>query len=428
MSNYPNRLRKRLLSQIHALQRSACVKNPAKDFTRNRKLPFTSVVQQLVSMGGNTIYKELLEATGYGKDVATSSAFVQQRSKILPSTFSQLMRNFTQTKMEIKRYKGYRLLAADGSALLIAGDRTDLQTLQSNRYGSCNMLHLNALYDLTNRVYLDAELQPWTLNYEQQALCNMVERSPITGKVIVLADRGYENYNCFDHIARKGWNYAIRVKDIHSNGMLSGLNLPDGEFDITVHRLLTRRQTLEIKNNPALYRFMPQHQVFDSLPVGSKDVYPLSFRIVRFLLDNGDFACVITNLTEFAPSRLKSLYAKRWGIETSFRTLKHTIGLVNFHAKKRELISQEVFARLVMYNFCEMIATHVVISQPGGKYAYRVNFTVAVHVCRRYLRPWGNAPPLDVEALIRKNISPVRPNRLFDRSTKSAFSFTYRIA
>jgi len=83
-----------------------------------------------------------------------------------------------------------------------------------------------------------------------------------------------------------------------------------------------------------------------------------------------------------------------------------------------------------MYNFCELITAHVVISQPGGKYVYRVNFTVAVHVCRRYLRSWGNAPPLDIEALIIKNITPIKPNRKFNRYSrvKSATSFIYRIA
>ena len=346
MSNYPRLLRKRLLSKIHALERLKFVKNPTKDFTRKRKLPFAVIIQQLVSMGGNTIYKELLEAGNYGKDVATSSAFVQQRSKILPTAFSQLLRDFSQTCMEVKRYKGYRLLAVDGSDLVITSDSGDIESLQKNQYCTFNLLHLNALYDLTNRVYLDAEIQPHRQRNEQLALCDMVNRSPITDKVIILADRGYESYNCFDHISTKGWNYVVRVKDINSNGILSGLELPSGEFDMTVHRLLIRRRTLATKLK--IYRFMPSTQTFDALPVGEKEAYPFSFRVVRFKMDNGEFACVITNLYDFSPSRLKSLYAKRWGIETSFRTLKHTIGLVNFHAKKRELITQEVFARLII--------------------------------------------------------------------------------
>ena len=60
---------------------------------------------------------------------------------------------------------------------------------------------------------------------------------------------------------------------------------------------------------------------------------------------------------------IKKLYEWRWGIERSFRELKYTIGLTNFHAKKVEYILQEIFARLIIYNFCERIITKIVIQQ-----------------------------------------------------------------
>jgi len=76
----------------------------------------------------------------------------------------------------------------------------------------------------------------------------MVDRSPLKGKTIVTADRGYESYNNFAHMERKGWNYVIRVKDLISNGILSGLRLPSGgTFDEDVHLTLTKKQTKEIK-------------------------------------------------------------------------------------------------------------------------------------------------------------------------------------
>ena len=48
---------------------------------------------------------------------------------------------------------------------------------------------------------------------------------------------------------------------------------------------------------------------------------------------------------------IKELYHKRWGIETSFRELKYAIGLSALHSKKRESIKQEIYARLLLYNF-----------------------------------------------------------------------------
>lgn len=61
------------------------VKNLEKDFTRRKKLPFDTVMQLLISMAGNSLYKELLESQGYDVNTATTSAFVQQRNKTLPS-------------------------------------------------------------------------------------------------------------------------------------------------------------------------------------------------------------------------------------------------------------------------------------------------------------------------------------------------------
>ena len=140
--------------------------------------------------------------------------------------------------------------------------------------------------------------------------------------------------------------------------------------------------------------------------------------------------CILTNLDEkdFPIEEIKRLYGWRWGIERSFRELKYTIGLTNFHAKKVEYILQEIFARLTIYNFCERIITTIVIQQKHRKYTYQINFTVAVFICREYFR--DRIHPPDLEALIRKNILPIRKGRKAPRKVcpNSASSFLYRIA
>jgi hypothetical protein len=414
------------------------VKNPEKDFTRKKKLPFETVMQLLISMGGNSLYKELLESQGYDVNTATTSAFVQQRKKILPSAVEFLFHEFTQSYTEIKDYHGYRLLAVDGSDLHIATNPADTDTYFQNHPNSkgYNLTHLNAVYDLCNRIYVDAIVQPLRLCCEGRALAAMVDRSPIKSKTIVIADRGYEGYNNFAHIERKGWNYIMRVKDLDSNGILSGLRLPSGgEFDIDVQVTLTKKQTNEVKAHPEIYKVIPSKNTFDFLDSQENLFYPISFRVVRFVLPNGTYETIITNLTaaDFPPGEIKSIYHLRWGIETSFRALKYTVGLTSFHAKKQEFITQEIFARMVMYNFAEMITSHVVISQMDKRHLYQVNFTVAVHVCRRFLRSRDNEPSLCVEALIRKNILPIRPVRPGQQNTRkirnqSAVSFVYRVA
>lgn len=438
MNDYPNSVKETLSSLIAELSANPAlyVKNPGKDFTRKRKLPFETVVQMLISMGGNSIYKELLEAQGYDINTATSSAFVQQREKILPCAFEYLLHEFTKSCTNLKTYRNYRLLAVDGSSLHIATNPDEPESFFQNHPGEkgFNLLHLNAMYDLCNRLYVDSIIQPRRQENEGKALIDMVQRSHIKDNVIVIADRAYESYNNFAHIEQKGWKYLIRVKDLGSNGILSGLCLPpDGEFDVDIRRILTRKQTNEVKAHPEIYRFMPSNVNFDFLPIRSKDFYTMSFRVVRFKITADTYETVITNLDscDFPPQELKKLYGMRWGIETSFRELKYAVGLTAFHSKKQEHIVQEVFARIIMYNFAEMITSHVVISQADTKHAYQVNFTVAIHICRHFLRIWfNNASPPNVEALIRKNILPVRPGRKDKRKirAKTAVSFIYRVA
>ena len=198
--------------------------------------------------------------------------------------------------------------------------------------------------------------------------------------------------------------------------------LPEGEFDVPIQVFLTRKQTKEVKTlakeKPGTYRFLPSKSNFALLSKGSSDFYSLSFRIVRFRISEDSTETLITNLDKdsFPVDELKSLYHLRWGIETSFRQLKYTIGL-NLFQSKVEYITQEVFARLTVYNFCELITSHVVIQNKRRKYVYQTNFTASVHICRQFLR--GAVSPPKVEALIEQQVVPIRPGRSTPRKTKN---------
>lgn len=435
MTSYAKCVKERLESIINGMNEYQWlfVKDPNTDFTRKRKLDFKTMINIILNMNGNSIYKELLDYCGYTPDVATSSAFVQQRDKILTIAFEFLLHEFNQSFEEYKTHKGYRLLAVDGSALNISHNPDDSSTYFQSLPDAkgFNQLHLNAMYDLCNKIYIDAYLQLGREENEFRALTDMVDRSTLNDNTIIIADRGYESYNVLAHIHEKGWKYVIRIKDTESKGMASSFNLPNGEFDRNVYRVLTRKQTKEVKAHPELYKFLPKNSTFDYLEECNAEFYPMSFRVVRFKITENTYETLITNLDteEFSPEELKKLYCMRWGIETSFRELKYALGLTSFHAKKVEYITQEVFARLVMYNFCEMITLHVVIQQKPTKHGYQVNFTIAIHICKNFFRGKNVYPP-DVEALIRKNVLPIREGRTDPRKIKpkKAVCFNYRVA
>lgn len=412
------------------------VVDPVKDFTRNRKLNFEDMINIILSMGGKSIYCELLEYTGYAVDTPTPSGFVQQRNKLLPYAFEHLFKKFTDTYKNLKTFNGYRMLAVDGSTLISAANPDEPSYTKLNQFDKrYNELHLNALYDLNNRLYLDCIVQTVNEQNENDALIRMAERSEVEDKVIVIADRGYESYNVLEHLSQKGWNYVIRGKDIYSKTGIAHGNAEtfsnSSEFDVDVNKILTRRHTNEIKKHPEKYKWMPQNVRFDFMDKSSP-YYPISFRMVRFELSDGKYETILTNLNrdEFPAELIKEIYSLRWGIETSFRELKHALGLTSLHTKKAIYITQEIFARLTMYNFCEMVTLNVVIQQHKTKYDYQVNFTVAICVCIRFFRCRSNISPPDVEALIQKNVLPIRDGRNYTRNVRTGHpvSFIYRIA
>lgn len=412
---------------------SLFVRCPEKDFTRKRKLNFDTFMKFTLGMSGRTMNKEILDFFDFSTKAPSNSAYNQQRSKVLPEAFEFLFHEFTSKLTLNRRFHGYRLIACDGSNISIASNPKDTETrVRSNQFNThVNRLHLNAFYDLMNRSYLDAQVQNWAEHNEFCACKQMIDRSPLEEKVILIADRGYENYNIFAHVEQKNWKYLIRVKDITSNGILSGLDITEkGSFDKNVSLTLTRSQ-VKAKTTKD-YKFMPTCQGFDYIPIGSEKEYTLHFRVVRFPIADDSYETIITNLEkeEFSPEYIKEMYHLRWGIETSFRELKYAVGLINFHAKKVEYIKQEIFARLTMYNYCEAIITQILIKQTQKTKVYQVNFTLAIFICREYLSNKRKLEPPDIVLLIQRNILPIRPGRQDPRkvNVQKPVSFLYRVA
>ena len=376
---------------------------------------------------------------GLDPSTGTSSAFIQRRSTILPEAFESLFHDFSRSVDENKLYRGLRLLAVDGSDLQIAANPDDPDSYYPGANGqrAYNLLHINAMYDLHQHIYVDALVQKSRKADESAALTAMVDRSAIES-ALLLADRGYESYNNLAHIQEKGWNFLIRIKD-GTAGIASGLALPaTDEFDVPFHLKLTNKQSNEVKEllrDKNHYRHITNAIRFDYLPRTSRKHDPavffeLHFRIVRFPISDTACETIITNLdaSAFPLHDIKRLYAMRWGIETSFRNLKHTLGLLHLHAKKVEFVLQEIFAKLTMYNFCELITQSVVIRQAQKKHTYKVNFSDAVHICRQFFL--GDVPPPILEAMLMRYISPIRSGRKDTRklSQKPSASFTYRVA
>ena len=406
----------------------------SKDFSRNRILNFKDTLTIILGMAGGSLNKEIYDYFKCKTTIPTTSAFVQARAKILPEAFQYLFTEFNREYNASKKYKGYQLFAVDGTDLNIPKNPLDEETYLEQGF---NQLHINALYDLLDRVYVDAQIQGKRKTNEIEALCQMIRRHQFVNKSILMADRGYECFNLFELCNRtENLDYLIRVKN---QGIKEIAKLPLEEFDkdlsIEVRTTQTKADKEAYKNGTAHYlsgksRY-GKYKVSQTWDFESKCIVKL--RVIRFKITENTYETIVTSLNrfEFGIDEIKHLYHLRWGIETSFRELKYALGLVNLHSKRKDFIVQEIWARLTMYNFAERIIQSVVIKQDcDRKWSYQVNFTMGFYICMDYFRhPYIHSPP-EIENLISRYILPIRPDRTDQRKlkAKSVVPFIYRVA
>jgi len=426
-----------IISELHQ-DPSLFVARPGIDFTRDRKLPLDTMLKIIIGMNGGSIKRELYD---YDKSISvTSAAFVQQRDKILPDMFGYIFRQFTDQLPLDKTYRGYNLLAVDGSGVSLFTNEESDTYVENGTLEGYNAFHLNALYDLCNKIYLDAVIEPHP-GAEARAAWTMIDRRHFE-KAILMGDRGYSALNLLEHIHRRpGLEYLIRVK----NGWISELkNLPMVDLDVDISFEL---RTTQRKEDLALYKQGKAKLIYAPSKFGKpkkleqwdfESPHQMTLRIVRFKLSDTEdksnsYETIVTSLdrNQFPLEEIKKLYHIRWGIETSFRELKYAIGLSNLHTKKDSAAMQEVLARLIMYNFSQCITMHVVIEQKNSrKWVYQANFTYAIHLCKDYFRNHNPDPP-DITARIASEIQPIRPDRKDLRKLckqKAFVWFLYRVA
>lgn len=402
------------------------------EFKRNAKLPVYDAIRLLIGAEGGALARIAHQA---GIDV-TPAAISQRRAQIPPEVFHDIFERFNVLSNDTGTYRGYRVLAVDGTSVNMPRNSDSLCFVcnSSAPDGYCQM-HLNPLYDVLNRTYFDAVLQPEPQKDEIGALVEMLRNNDFLTPTLIIADRGYESYNLLAHlIEQENVDFMVRVKQNHS-AMREIAKLPFCELDCNIGFTITTTQTNEDKKNRHIFLQVPKKSKENSKTRRARWDFPspyhMRLRIVRFQLPTGEFETIATSLPqEFTIEDIKHLYHLRWGIETSFRDLKYTIGLVNLHGKRDDFVKQEIYAAMTAFNYASRIVREVVVRQPTkGVYAYKVNFKSAVMFVRELIRN----PKMNVETVeknIAKNIIPIREGRQDERKLKPKgfVGFTYRVS
>lgn len=383
----------------------------ASDFTRNRKLPFNLLVLCMIKLLRKSIQ---LEIQAFFKDINlkltkyTSSALVQNRKKINPDLFydlNQLIVNeyYSDNDENIELFKDYRILSVDGSTVNLPRTK-ELQ----DQYGFCNnqkttndvvIGRLSVLYDVLNDIVLDGLLRPFSQG--EVTLCREHFRHAKKGDIIIM-DRAYPSFESAYLLNEQNVEFLFRCKLKFNNQV--------EEFYKTG------------KSDELIVIKAKQKKSFKNLPYTASST--LTVRLIRVELDSGETEILMTSLLdskEFPAEGFKSLYFKRWGIETFYDRFKDIIGVENFSGKSAQFIQQEFNCALYLSNM-QIILTQDAEHQAkekykNRKYEYKVNRSLSLGFIRdRLIELYTQSNDTqfilkELKELFVSNVIPIRPGR-----------------
>ncbi len=425
-------IKEMLLSEIDSLldQRELFLTNPKSDFTRTKKISFEQTVIFPMIAASNDIATELLDYIGEQK-LPMPSALVQRRNQIKPEAYKALFNNFTKRIPVPNDFNGHQLVACDGSRINLPYHPSDessfIQCIKGRK--GINQIHLNALYDIQNDIFIDANLQGIHDLNEQKAFCEFLDKHTYCDKKrIYIADRGYASYNVFAHAIHNKQLFLIRASRSRVEGLCSrdkkwlADECVDRELTVTIGRRQSRHY-LQLEN----YHYMSSTKNYDFISPKSNEVDVMNLRVLKFPISDNSYEYIVTNLPKYSFSieTIKHLYQLRWNEETAFRHLKYAGNMVHIHSLKKELLIQEIYAKLTLYNFSSFISLSAGNAErKTKKYLYVKNHTQVQKLCLRFIK--GKIE--DIKTLILKYLVPVRPGRKFERNLRrqAADSLNYR--
>ena len=348
-------------------------------FTRNRKLTFPVMIVLILNFLTRTMQIELddffANVLDADLDSVTKQAFFKARKNILPDAFRELFlmtRDMVLNKNKIKRHKGYRVLAIDGSELRLAKTKENKDIFLPRNHSSENKTNAEILllYDVISHYVIDAQIGSIGVCEREYAKKNLAYFSSICDeKDIVIFDRGYPS-RMMPFVQQLQHPSVIFDRGYPSRGMIAALTGMGCKYLMRLQDSCFKG----IKENPS--------NDFRITVSTKTDTY--SVRVVRVILKSGEVETLITNLSEneFSADDFLDLYFLRWGIETTYDTLKNKLLIEKFAGRSPVAVLQEYYAMMFVLNcIAAMSATvnrKLVSSKADCKYQYRANVNLMI--------------------------------------------------
>ncbi|WP_129102120.1 IS4 family transposase, partial [Arcobacter sp. F2176] len=396
-----------------------------EDFTRNRKLPFSKVLLTVVRKSVKSIQNVLNETQKYlstllDEDLETisKSAYSQARDKLNYTAFEELANDASDMMYrdyDYKTYKGYRLLAIDGSMVTLPNNddikqefcTTNVVNQYEDKSKTIVQARVSVLYDVLNNITLDSIITNSKIGEITIAKDNHFKK--LNKNDLVIMDRGYPSYELFTTIITQyKADFLIRMKKSCYKD-IQFLFDKNSELKDTIITLkpTTKKLTNEI--------------IEQNLPLEVK------VRFVQVILEDGEVEVLATSVLDnevLETKDFKELYFKRWKIETFYEIIKNRLSLENFTGLSALAIKQDFYATIFISNLETIVvqsSSEELTNKTNTKFKQKINKSVSFNTIKNYCFElfYSNK---DIEVIFDEmsklfltSTVQIRPNRKFKR-------------
>ncbi|MBF0555668.1 MAG: IS4 family transposase [Nitrospirae bacterium] len=344
-----------------------------KDFKRNRKLPFHTLLLFLINLVKGSLQDELdnffkvLNQADTAVREVTKSALCNARKKLKYGAFQELTRDmetYVYRHIFKRKWKGFRLLAVDGSTLQVP------RTAEvAEHFGvwhpadgqPCPVARISMMTDVLNDFIVDAAIKPKSIGERLLAM----EHMPYMGtNDLVLFDRGYPAFWLFSKVRSRGAHFCARINK--------------GVWHVVDDFIATGLEEYIVSLKPGAQALKQCREM--GLPIE-----PIEVRLLRIVLDTGETEVLITSLVdcqEYPHGVFKELYGLRWGIEETYKTAKNRLQFENWSGKSVDSVYQDFYAKVFALNLT-ITLTHpadeeIKTGYQERKHPYQINMTQAL--------------------------------------------------
>lgn len=416
--------------KIYSLDFSQRHKVKQSDFTRERVFTFARLMIFQINISTKSLSVELtrfFQRINYNIEEKsfTKQSYSEARMKMKHEAYIELNEDLVKqyySSDDYKKYKGYRLIAIDGSRIGLPNKKEIINEfgLAENKTKTIPMATNSTAYDVLNNIVINTYFEKYAaseLDLAEKQLEKIKQMGNVPTRDIILLDRGYRSLYLIVKMLISGYNFVLRGT---SSGFISEINKvsQSSKSDNVIEIDLTRRSNERI-----------------SELANENSLKSIKLRVVSVELKDGDKEYLITSLLDkdFSVEELKQLYHLRWNEEVYFHFQKNILEIENFSGRTPEVIKQDYFAKVLSINLSTLIIEDAQeqldnenLAKENLKYEkYKINKSVALGILKDSViemifspkEIWDKQYEMLVKA-VKKFKIPVIPDRSYQRKNK----------